>query len=113
MRRSSRTALIALAAVMPVLTPGMVAAAPASEASIAADWNCRQVIASDIRFFANSTGTTTTYPHTLLNGERFKSYGGFNGLYRAETAGPYLYGDLGYTTSDSRWVTQVPDSYCS
>ena len=109
MRKLSRTAITALAAVVPVLTPGIVATAPASAA---ADWNCRQVIANDIRFFANSTGTTTTYPHTLYYGERFRSYGGVNGRYRALTYGPYIYGYWGYTTSDSRWVTQVPDSYC-
>ena len=113
MGRLSRTGIAALAAVVSMLTPGVVAAAPASGVSVLG-WNCRQVIANDITFFASSTGSATAYPHRLVYGDRFRSYGGYDGRYRAETAGPSpsKWGYWGYTTSDSRWVTQVPDYRC-
>lgn len=67
MRKSSRTAITALAVVIPVLTPGVVAAAPASGAS-AVNFNCRQVIANDITFFLNSTGGTRGVPVQVVCG---------------------------------------------
>jgi hypothetical protein len=104
MRRLSRTAIAA--AVGLTLTAGTAAAA-ASQAS-ASSYNCRQVIAYDITFFANSTGSATTSPFKLFYGERFKSLGNYDGRYLAQTRDGYW----GYTTSDSRWVTQVSDMYC-
>ena len=105
MPRLSRTAIAALAAVGFMLTAGTVATAPASGAS---SYNCRQVIAYDITFFAHSTGSATTSPFKLFYGERFKSLGNYDGRYLAQTRDGYW----GYTTSDSRWVTQVSDMYC-
>lgn len=62
MRRMSRTAIAA--AVGFLLTSGTVAAAPVAEASV--NYNCRQVIAYDITFFAYSTGSATTSPFKLF-----------------------------------------------
>ena len=106
MQRLSRTAIAALAAVGFMLTPGTVAAAPASESSV--NYNCRQVIAYDITFFAHSTGSATTSPFVLFYGERFRSLGNYDGRYLAQLRDGYW----GYTTTDSRWVAQIPDSYC-
>lgn len=111
MRRLSRSTIAALAAVGAVLTPGIAAAAPAPEGALAT-WNCRQVTATDITFYAYSTGGTVTWPYKLYSGDRFRSHGYYNGRYRAETWGKTYYGYWGYATADSRWVTQVPDSYC-
>lgn len=110
MRRLPRTGIAALAAVGFMLTPGIAAAGPASETGVQG-WNCREVKANDIRFFANSTGDATTYPHKLYFGQRFRSHGGYNGRFQAETWGP-TYFNWGYTTSDSTWVKQVEDWKC-
>lgn len=107
MRRLSRAAIAALAAAGLTLTAGTVAAAPASEASVSS-YNCRQVIAYDITFFAHSTGSATTSPFKLFYGERFRSLGNYDGRYLAQLRDGYW----GYTTSDSRWVAHIPDSYC-
>ena len=104
MRRVSRTAAAALATVGFMLAPGVVAASEASTLS----YNCREVIANDISFFKYSTGSTTTSPFTLYRGERFKSWGVYDGRYRAQTWDNYW----GYTTSNSSWVKLVPDYYC-
>ena len=116
MRRVPRKAIAALAAAGFMFTPGAVAAGPAPGGSTATNWtgnwNCRQVIANDITYFALSYDSHQTYPYTLKYGHRFKSYGVVNGRFRATTAGPTHWGHDGYTTSDSRWVTQIPDHYC-
>ena len=83
------------------------AAAPAS----AAAWNCRRVIAQDVRWFAYSTGTTTNPPHSLSNGHLFKSFGVSNGRYSAQIISPYA--AAGWVTANSQYVTPVPDSTCN
>jgi hypothetical protein len=87
-----------------MLAPGIVAASDASTQS----YNCREVIANDITFFASSTGGATTSPFTLYKGERYKSWGVYDGRFRAQTWDNYW----GYTTSNSSWVKLVPDYYC-
>ncbi|MEO3809632.1 hypothetical protein ABGB17_11585 [Sphaerisporangium sp. B11E5] len=87
------------------LLPG--AASPAG----AAAWNCRKVIANDVRWFAYSTGTTTNPPHSLPYGRHFKSFGVSNGRYSAQIIYPYA--AAGWVTADSQWVTQVPDYECN
>jgi hypothetical protein len=71
-------------------------------------WNCRKVVAVDIRYFAYSTTTITTYPGKLGNGARFRTYGVVDGRYRAE-----WHGWWGYTTGDSSYVVRVADSECN
>lgn len=51
------------------------------------------------------------YPYKLYAGDYFRSYGGYNGRYKAETWGR-TYGYWGYTTCDSRWVRQVDIANC-
>ena len=52
------------------------------------------------------------YPYKLYAGDYFRSYGGYNGRYKAETWGRTYYGYWGYTTCDSRWVRQVDIANC-
>ncbi|HEX8080707.1 MAG TPA: hypothetical protein VF557_10895 [Jatrophihabitans sp.] len=112
MRRLSRTAIAVLAAAGLMLTPGTVAAAPAPEGSTA-DWNCREVTAQDISFFASSTGNSLTDPLYLYTGYRFRSHGNYDGRFLAQIWAPIAhYNKWGYTTSDSRWVKQIHASFC-
>lgn len=101
--RRARTVTAALAAVGFMLAPGVVAASDASTLS----YNCREVTAYDITFFKYSTGSAE-YPFKLYRGERFKSWGVYDGRYKAQTHDDYW----GYTTTNSAWVKHVPDYYC-
>ncbi|GII65077.1 hypothetical protein Skr01_51620 [Sphaerisporangium krabiense] len=90
------------------LVGGLLSTAPSASAFA---WNCRKVIAQDVRWFASSTGTTTNPPHVLYNGHRFKSFGVANGRYSAQIISPYA--AAGWVTADSQYVTQVSDSECN
>ncbi len=82
--------------------------APAALGAETQAWNCRKVVADDIRFFAYSTTTITTPPGELGHNARFRTYGVVNGRYRAE-----WHGFWGYTTGDSQYVVRVADSECT
>ncbi|GAA1261674.1 hypothetical protein GCM10009677_11610 [Sphaerisporangium rubeum] len=84
---------------------------PAAAPANATAWNCRRVIAQDVRWFAYSTGTATNPPYSLPNGRLFKSFGVSNGRYSAQIVTPYA--AAGWVTADSQYVTQVPDSTCN
>ncbi|MEU4835504.1 hypothetical protein [Streptosporangium sp. NPDC023615] len=97
-----------LALMATTLVGGLVATAPPAGA---ASWNCRVVTAQDVRWFASSTGSATSPPHTLYNGYLFKSFGVSNGRYSAQIVYPHA--AAGWVTADSQYVSRVPDSTCN
>lgn len=93
MKTRSRRAAVTLAATGLALAGSVVVAQPALA------YNCRVVIAQDMRFFATSTGSALTPPYYLYRGDKFRSYGVSNGRFSASThAGGYW--SAGWVSAD-------------
>ena len=95
MNTRNRRAALTLAATGLALAGTVVAAQPALA------YNCRIVIARDMRYFATSTGSATTPPHELVTNDKFRSYGVSNGRFSALTY------KLGYWSAG--WVSADGD----